>query len=73
MASEMLLPVYESFVFVWTLEFGNHFCGSFGIVVLCESLYKLELSTLPYVSTTLTINTTSNSKCLRLNEKSFTL
>ena len=67
----MLLPVYESFV--WTLAFGNHFCGSFGIVVLCGSLYKLELSALPYVSTTLTINTASSSKHLRLNAKSSTL
>ena len=41
--------------------------------MLCGSLYKLELSTLPFVSTTLTVNTTSSSKRLRLNEKSSTL
>ena len=41
--------------------------------ILCESLYILELSTLPYVSATLTINTASSSKRLRLNEKSSTL
>ena len=39
--------------------------------VLCENLYKLELSALPYVFTT--VNTISCSKCLRLNEKSSTL
>ena len=39
----------------------------------CGSLYGLELSALPYVSTTLTINTTNSSKRLRLNEKSSTL
>ena len=41
-----------------------------GTEVLCESLYKLELSALPYVSTTLNVNTASSSKRLRLNEKS---
>ena len=40
--------------------------------ILCESLYILELSTLPSVSATLTINTASSSKRLRLNEKSST-
>ena len=30
MADELLLPVCESFVFVWTLAFGDHFCDSFG-------------------------------------------
>ena len=44
-----------------------------GIRVLCGSIYILELSTLPFVSATLTINTASSSKRLRLNEKSFTL
>ena len=44
-----------------------------GTGVLCGSLYRLELSTLPYVSATLTVNTTSSSKRLRLNEKSSTL
>ena len=44
-----------------------------GTRVLCGSLYKLELSALPYVFATLTINTTSSSKHLRLNEKSSTL
>ena len=39
----------------------------------CGSLYILELSNLPYVSATLTINTASSSKRLILNEKSFTL
>ena len=33
----------------------------------------LELSALPSVSSTLTVNTASSSKCLRLNEKSSTL
>ena len=41
--------------------------------VLCRSLYILELSVLPYVSATFTINTASSSKRLRLNEKSSTL
>ena len=41
-----------------------------GTKVLCGNLYILELSALPSVSTTLTVNTTSNSKHLRLNEKS---
>ena len=41
--------------------------------VICGSLYKLELSALPYVSITLIINTASSSKLLRLNERSFTL
>ena len=38
--------------------------------VLCGSLYILELSVLPYVPATFTINTASSSKRLRLNEKS---
>ena len=41
--------------------------------VLCENLYRLELFVLPYISTTLTINTTSSSKHLRLNEISYIL
>ena len=41
--------------------------------MLCGSLYKLELSTLPFVSATLTVNTASSSKRLKLNEKSSTL
>ena len=41
--------------------------------ILCGSLYKLELSAWPSVSTTLTVNTASSSKHLRLNENSFTL
>ena len=44
-----------------------------GIGVLCESLYRLELSVLSFVSATLIINTASSSKRLRLNEKSSTL
>ena len=44
-----------------------------GIGILCGSLYILELSALPSVSATLTVNTASSSKCLRLNEKSYTL
>ena len=44
-----------------------------GTGVLCGSLYKLELSALPFVFTTLSINTASSSKSLRLNEKSSTL
>ena len=40
-----------------------------GTGVLCENLYKLELSTLLYVS----VNPVSSKKCLRLNEKSSTL
>ena len=44
-----------------------------GIGVLCGSLYILELSALPSVSATLTVNTSSSSKRLRLNEKSSTL
>ena len=39
------------------------------IGVLCRSLYRLELFDLPYVSITLTVNTSSSFKCLRLNEK----
>ena len=44
-----------------------------GIGVLYGSLYRLESSVLPSVSATLTINTSSSSKRLRLNEKSSTL
>ena len=44
-----------------------------GTGVLCGSLYKLELFALPYVSTTLIVNTASSSKSLRLNERSSTL
>ena len=35
-----------------------------GSGLLCGSLYRLELSVLPSVSATLTVNTTSSSKCL---------
>ena len=38
--------------------------------VLYGNVYILELSALPYVSATLTVNTASSSKRLRLNEKS---
>ena len=41
-----------------------------GTGILCGSLYKLELSVLPFVSATRTINTTSISKHLRFNERS---
>ena len=41
-----------------------------GTGVLYGSLYRLELSSLPSVSATLTVNTASSSKILRLNEKS---
>ena len=41
--------------------------------VHCGSLYILELSAMPYVSTTLNINTANSSKRLRLYEKSSTL
>ena len=44
-----------------------------GTGVLCGNLYKLELSALPFVSTTFTINIASSSKHLRLNEKSYIL
>ena len=44
-----------------------------GTRVLCGSLYRLELSTLPYVFATLIVNTASSSKHLRLNEKSSTI
>ena len=40
-----------------------------GTGVLYEDLYRLELFILPWVS--LIVNTTSSSKRLRLNEKSF--
>ena len=36
---------------------------------LCGNLYRLELSALPYVSTTFTVNTIGSTKHLRLNEK----
>ena len=42
-----------------------------GNEVLCWNLYILELSALPSVSTTLSVNTVSSKKCLRLNEKVF--
>ena len=38
--------------------------------VLCENLYRLELSALLSVSATLIINTVSSTKSLRLNKKS---
>ena len=41
--------------------------------VLCGSLYRLELTTFPFVSTTLTVNTGSSFKRLKLNEMSSTL
>ena len=41
--------------------------------ILCRSLYRLELSALPSISTTLTVNTISRTKHLRLNEKSYIL
>ena len=41
--------------------------------ILCGSLYRLELSALPPISATLTVNTVSSSKRLRLNKKSSTL
>ena len=41
--------------------------------ILCGSIYILELYVLPYVFATLTVNTASSSKCLRLNEKPSTL
>ena len=41
--------------------------------ILCGSLYRLEFSVLPYIYATLTINTASSSKRLKLNEKSYTL
>ena len=45
----------------------------FGASQLCGNLYRLELSALPYVFSTLYVNTVSSKKRLRLNEKSFTL
>ena len=44
-----------------------------GTGVLCGSLYILELSALSSVFATLTVNSASGSKHLRLNEKSSTL
>ena len=41
--------------------------------ILCGSIYILELYALPSVFATLTINTASSPKCLRLNEKSSAL
>ena len=41
--------------------------------ILCGNLYKLELYVLPYVYATLTFNTASSFKRLRLNENSSTL
>ena len=41
-----------------------------GTGLLCGSLYRLELSALPSVSATFTINTACSTKRLRLNEKS---
>ena len=41
--------------------------------VLYGNLYKLELFALPYVSATISVNTVSSMKCLRLNEKFSTL
>ena len=40
------------------------------IRVLCGHFYRLELSALSSISATLTVNTASSSKHLRLNEKS---
>ena len=42
-----------------------------GTGVLCGSLHRLDLTALPFVSTTISVNTVSNTKRLRLNEKSF--
>ena len=44
-----------------------------GIGTFCANLYRLELSDLPYVSATLTVNTFCSTKRLRLNEKSYIL
>ena len=44
-----------------------------GIGELCGSLYILEMSALPFVFATITVNTANNSKRLRLDEKSSTL
>ena len=44
-----------------------------GIGILCGSLYRLELFALPSVFATLTVNTASSSKCLKLNEKFSTI
>ena len=44
-----------------------------GTGVLCGSLYRLELFSLPFVYATLTVNTVSSSRRLRLNEKFSTL
>ena len=41
-----------------------------GTRVLCGNLYRLELSSLSSISTTLFVNTVSSTKRLRLNEKS---
>ena len=30
MAGELILHLYESFYILWTLAFGDRFCGSFG-------------------------------------------
>ena len=41
-ASELLLHVYESFCILYTLAFGDHFCGSFGKPkngAICMSLF----------------------------------
>ena len=40
-----------------------------GIGVLCGNLYRLELSSLPFVSSTFSVNTISSTKRLGLNEK----
>ena len=44
-----------------------------GNEIIYGSLYILEVSTLPSVFVTLTVNTANSSKCLRLNKKSSTL
>ena len=41
-----------------------------GTRVLCGNLHGFKLFALPSISATLTVNTTSSSKHLRLNEKS---
>ena len=41
-----------------------------GTTVLCGSLYILDLSALPYIFATLTVNIENSSKSLKLNEKS---
>ena len=73
----ILVPILDRlrYIFLFGVEKVKLYRDSLliGTGVLCGILYRLELSALPYVSTTLTVNTTSSSKRLRLNEKSSTL